>query len=67
MESEILWYTTDFDRDEVVRRLRYVKPESSFRSEYAYRNTMFLTAGQVIPAVTGMSWDAFVKSAFSNP
>jgi len=59
--SEFLWYATDHDRSEIVRRLRYVKPESSFRSRYAYRNCMFLTAGQVIPAVNGMSWDAFVR------
>jgi len=59
--SEFLWYATDHDRSEIVRRLRYIKPESSFRSQYAYRNCMFLTAGQVIPAVTGMSWDAFVR------
>ncbi|TSA56425.1 MAG: serine hydrolase [Planctomycetaceae bacterium] len=65
--SEFLWYATDNDRDEIVRRLRYIKPESSFRSQYAYRNCMFLTAGQVVPAVTGMSWDAFVKERIFNP
>ncbi len=59
--SELLWYATDHDRSEIVRRLRYVKPESSFRSQYAYRNCMFLTAGQVIPAVTGLTWDTFVR------
>jgi CubicO group peptidase (beta-lactamase class C family) len=59
--SELLWYATDNDRGEIVRRLRYIRPESSFRSRYAYRNCMFITAGQVIPAVTGMSWDDFVK------
>ncbi|HUT43547.1 MAG TPA: serine hydrolase domain-containing protein, partial [Desulfobacterales bacterium] len=30
--SEFLWYASDHDRDEIVRRLRYIKPESSFRS-----------------------------------
>ncbi len=59
--SEFLWYATDHSREEIVRRLRYVPPESSFRSQYAYRNVMFLTAGQVIAAVTGASWDAVVQ------
>ena len=67
VESEFLWYATDLDRDEIVRRLRYVKPDSSFRSHYAYRNAMFLTAGQIIPAVTGMSWDAFIKERIFKP
>ena len=29
VESEFIWYATDLDRDEVVRRLRYIKPDSS--------------------------------------
>ena len=28
---------------------------------------MFLTAGQIIPAVTGMSWDAFIKERIFKP
>lgn len=65
--SEWIWYATDHSRDEIVRRLRYVKPESSFRSQYAYRNVMFLTAGQVVAAVTGASWDAFVQERIFKP
>ncbi|MDO9528280.1 MAG: serine hydrolase [Syntrophales bacterium] len=65
--SDLLWYATDYDRDEIVRRLRYIEPESSFRSQYAYRNCMFLTAGQIIPAVTDMSWDVFLKERIFKP
>lgn len=65
--SEQLWYATDHSRDEIVRRLRYVQPESSFRSQYAYRNCMFLTAGQTIPAITGKTWDEFLKERIFRP
>lgn len=65
--SEFLWYATDHSRDEIVRRLRYVRPESSFRSQYAYRNVMFLTAGQVAAAVTGTSWDAILQDRIFKP
>lgn len=65
--SEMLWYATDLSRDEIVRRLRYIKPESSFRSKYAYRNCMFLTAGQTIPAITGKTWDEFLKERILKP
>ena len=53
---------SDYTREEIVRRLRFIKPESSFRSGYAYDNVLYLVAGQIIPAVTGMSWDDFIKS-----
>jgi CubicO group peptidase (beta-lactamase class C family) len=53
-----------FTRDEIVERLRYIKPATSFRSRYAYDNCLYLVAGQIIPALTGQSWDEFIKSRF---
>jgi CubicO group peptidase (beta-lactamase class C family) len=59
--GDALWYGTPYNRDEVLRRLRYLKPSWSFRSTFGYQNIMFLAAGQIIPAVTGRSWDDFVR------
>ena len=64
---EAVWYGSPASRDEVLRRLRHVKPDWSFRSKYGYQNIMFLAAGQVIPAVTGNSWDDFVKERVFKP
>lgn len=51
---------TDFTRTEVIRALRHLKPVSSFRSEYAYDNLLYAVAGELVPAVTGKSWEDFV-------
>ena len=56
-----------FTRDEIVQRLRYIKPATSFRSRYAYDNCLYLVAGQIVPALTGLSWDDFVKSRIFGP
>ena len=56
----MFWPGTTFTRDEIVQRVRFLKPASSFRSRYAYDNVLYLVAGQIIPAVTGESWDDFV-------
>ena len=64
---EAVWYGSPASRDEVLRRLRHVKPDWSFRSKFGYQNIMFLAAGQVIPAVTGKSWDDFVKERVFKP
>jgi len=61
------WYATDFDRKEVVRRIRFLEPNSSFRSQAGYQNTMFLAAGLVVEAETGMTWDEFIKSRIFHP
>ena len=58
---------SDLSREEIIRRLRFVKPATSFRSRYAYDNLLYLVAGQLIPAVTGKSWDSFVKERIFIP
>jgi CubicO group peptidase (beta-lactamase class C family) len=59
--------SSDLSREEIVRRLRFVRPASSFRSRYAYDNILYLVAGQLIPAVTGTSWDDFVRERIHLP
>lgn len=63
----LFWPPSTFSRDEILRRLRFIKPAHSFRSRYAYSNLMFVAAGQIIPAVTGMSWDDFLKQRIFGP
>jgi len=41
-----------------VRRLRYIKPATSFRSAYAYDNPVH-GCGQLIESVTGETWEKF--------
>jgi CubicO group peptidase (beta-lactamase class C family) len=53
--------------DEIVARLRFIKPATSFRSRYAYDNLLYLVAGQVIPAVTGKTWGDFVRERIFTP
>jgi CubicO group peptidase (beta-lactamase class C family) len=47
--------------------MRFLPPESSIRSHFEYQNEMFLTAGQIIPAITGKSWDDFVRERIFGP
>jgi hypothetical protein len=44
-----------------------MKPVSSFRSHYAYDNLLYMTAGQIIPAVTGVSWDDYIRQRIFGP
>jgi len=44
-----------------------MKPHFSFRSHYAYDNLLYMTAGQIIPAVTGTSWDNYIRQRIFAP
>ncbi len=63
----MFWPHTTFTRDEVVYRLRFLKPATSFRTTYAYNNLMFVTAGQVVAEVSGKSWDAYLREKIFLP
>jgi len=65
--GDLLWWPeSTYDRRDVARRLRYIKPATSFRSAYAYDNVLYLVAGEVIQAVTGRSWEDFVQERILN-
>ncbi|HEY0994559.1 MAG TPA: serine hydrolase [Gemmatimonadaceae bacterium] len=66
--GDLLWWpTTDFSRKEIAERLRWIQPTTSFRSAYAYDNVLYLVAGELVQAVTGMTWERFVASRILEP
>jgi len=67
-EGDLLfWPHTTFTREDIIYRLRFMKPASSFRSHYAYDNLMYIAAGQIIPAVTGESWEKYIREKILQP
>lgn len=58
---------SDFTRAEVIQGLRHLKPISGFRERFGYDNLLYMVAGQLIPAVTGMSWEDFVRTRILTP
>jgi CubicO group peptidase (beta-lactamase class C family) len=65
--GDLLWYETTYSREDVIRRVRHLKPVHPFRGRYGYQNIMFLAAGEIVPAVTGKSWDDYVREKFFIP
>jgi len=60
--GDLLWWpASTYNRKEIARRLRFIKPATSFRSAYAYDNVLYLVAGEVIEAVSGKAWEDFVS------
>ena len=63
----MFWPSTDFTRDEIIRRVRYLRPASSFRSRYAYDNLLYLVAGHILELRSGRSWEDFVRERIFEP
>ncbi|MFQ6113550.1 MAG: serine hydrolase [bacterium] len=62
-----LWIGSSKSRAEILHRIRYLQPNAPFRAKYQYQNIMFVAAGQIIPAVTGTSWDEFIEQRIFVP
>ncbi|PCI54630.1 MAG: serine hydrolase [Alphaproteobacteria bacterium] len=63
----MFWPTANFTRKEIISNLQYLKPVSSFRSEFAYDNLLYIVAGEVIAAVSGMPYEDFVDNRILKP
>ncbi|ALH80778.1 serine hydrolase [Sphingopyxis macrogoltabida] len=58
---------THLSRKQTVERVAYLKPQTSFRSSYAYDNILYAVAGQLIEEVTGQTWEAFMRDRVLRP
>ena len=65
--GDMLWMTAQYDRKEVLRRIRFLEPNAGFRTEMGYQNIMFLAAGEAAGAASGLGWDALVTTRILQP
>ena len=65
--GDLVWYATDYDREEVLRRVRFLKPTWSVRSRFGYQNIMYLAAGQAAARASGKPWDDLVRDRIFQP
>ena len=59
--------STEISRADLVRRIQFLKPATSFRSGFAYDNVLYAVAGQLIEAVSGKTWEDFVEERIFQP
>ncbi|MDX2058159.1 MAG: serine hydrolase [Gemmatimonadales bacterium] len=65
--GDALFYGTTRSRSELVAALRDLPMTTSFRSRFEYHNLMYIAAGEVIAAVTGGSYDDFIRRRILDP
>jgi len=65
--GDAIWYKSEKPAEEIIKLAKNVPQAYSFRAGYGYSNLMFITAGEVVRAVTGKPWDQYVKEKFFQP
>jgi len=58
---------TNRSRADFVHALRYLKPATGFRETFAYDNILYIVAGALVQAVSGQTWEDFVRENIFKP
>lgn len=64
---DLMWYATDFSREELYQRLQYLEPSASFRSKWQYQNLMYMTAGILTERLSGQTWEEYIQQKIFQP
>jgi CubicO group peptidase (beta-lactamase class C family) len=64
---DMVWYSSDFTREDLLRRLEFLEPNKPLRSRFQYNNLMFMTAGYIAGKLNGKSWEDSVRERILLP
>ena len=65
--GELLWLDAGTSREDVLHRVRFLKPESFFRSRWSYQNIMYLAVGEAAGKAAGSTWDELIQQRIFTP
>lgn len=66
--GDLLWTGGyGYDSNELLRRMRYLKPSWPLRTHYGYSNLMYLAAGRSGAAAAGKPWDQLIRERILVP
>ena len=66
-QGDFMFFDSDLSTAEMREKFGRLKPLYSFRSRWGYTNAAFMTAGEIIPKVTGKTWAEFLKEKIFTP
>jgi CubicO group peptidase (beta-lactamase class C family) len=66
-QGDFTFYNTNLSRADIINRMSLVKAAYPFRTKWGYTNAAFLAAGEIIPQVTGKSWEVYLKENIFAP
>lgn len=66
-QGDFTFYNSNLIRHEIIEKLGKMKAVYPFRTTWGYTNAAFLTAGEIIPRVTGKQWEMYLKESIFSP
>lgn len=65
-DSSWLFFNTS-DRNNIIKRVQYMKPTSDVREKWYYNNFMFVAQGMIVERLSGKTWEQNISEKFFEP
>lgn len=66
-QGDFVFWNSNLSRQEIINRMKLLKPNGIFRQTYGYCNSCFVTAGEVIPVVSRKPWEVYIYDSLIVP
>jgi CubicO group peptidase (beta-lactamase class C family) len=66
-QGDFTFWNGKISRKEIMQKMRLLQPTGVFRQDFGYCNSCYLTAGEIIPVVTGKPWEVYVYDSLLMP
>lgn len=66
-QGDFTYWNSNLSRAEVIQKMSLIRAPYHFRTQWGYCNVAFLTAGELIPRITGRTWDDVVRDSIFVP
>lgn len=64
---DVMWYSSNFSREDLFNRMKYLKSDKEFRQGYEYCNLMVMTVGYLEGRVANSTWEELVRTRIFQP
>ena len=62
-----IWHGSNFTRQELFDRLKFLEPSLPLRQGYLYNNMMYAATGHIVEQLSGQTWEEYVRTKFFVP
>lgn len=66
-QGDFTFWNGKIGRREIMQKMRLLQPTGVFRQDFGYCNSCYLTAGEIIPFVSGKPWEVYVYDSLLMP
>lgn len=66
-QGDFTYWNSTLSRNDVISKMRYMRPEHIFRQDFGYCNSCYMTAGEIASHIVGTKWEKYISDSIFKP